>query len=114
MDSESIDLRIILGFLNINFGVNHLLVEGGPTTIKNFVQQNLVDQFIWIRSPVVAFSESPVPLGIEKITSILEKNNLKKESVFKIKKDSCYIWSRPNLPAGSFLVNYKIMKKKIQ
>jgi riboflavin biosynthesis pyrimidine reductase len=33
--------------------VQRLLVEGGPTTIAHFLEQNLVDEFILVQSEIV-------------------------------------------------------------
>lgn len=47
-------------------GVDHLLVEGGPTTAKGFLSEELVDRAVIVRAPV-DFAR-PVPSGINRDT----------------------------------------------
>lgn len=43
-------------------GVRHLLVEGGPTIARVFVEAGLVDEIIWITAPLV-LEDGPLALG---------------------------------------------------
>ena len=46
--------------------IQRLLVEGGPTTIDHFLEQNLVDEFILVESKKVRHS-SPVESNFEPV-----------------------------------------------
>ncbi|CAM9486256.1 unnamed protein product [Discosporangium mesarthrocarpum] len=53
-------------------GVRHVLLEGGPTTAKAFLEEGVVDNAIIVRAPV-EFSQ-PVPSGID--SGVLESAGL--------------------------------------
>ena len=49
--------------------VRHLLIEGGPTVARAFVEAGVVDEIIWITAPVV-FGEGPLAMGETPTTGI--------------------------------------------
>lgn len=56
------ELGKALQYLQVNWNVRHLMVEGGPTLAREFLREGLVDRCIIIRAPKVKFS-NPVPSG---------------------------------------------------
>lgn len=49
--------------------VRHLLVEGGPTIARAFIESDLVDEVIWITAPVV-FGTGPLAMGEAPLASL--------------------------------------------
>lgn len=47
----------------------HLLVEGGPTIARTFIEAGLVDEVIWITAPVV-FGDGPLAMGPTPLASL--------------------------------------------
>lgn len=52
--------------MQLQRGVRHVLVEGGPTTARGFLSERLVDRAIIVRAPV-EFAH-PVPSNIDNET----------------------------------------------
>jgi riboflavin biosynthesis pyrimidine reductase len=48
--------------------VQHLLVEGGPATIAHFLEQDMVDEFLLIKSDVVHKEPVLVDFDLSKLT----------------------------------------------
>tara|TARA_B100001113_G_scaffold338408_1_gene320558 strand:- start:513 stop:764 length:252 start_codon:yes stop_codon:yes gene_type:complete len=49
--------------------IQRLMVEGGPTTIASFLDQQLVDEFYLIRSDVTHQSPLPSNIDSQRLTS---------------------------------------------
>jgi diaminohydroxyphosphoribosylaminopyrimidine deaminase/5-amino-6-(5-phosphoribosylamino)uracil reductase len=74
-------------------GVNSLLVEGGQNVATQFLQKNLVDELVWIRSPKIIGNDgiSAVgEMGFEKISEIL--NNFKRREIRELDQDLAEIY----------------------
>ncbi|EKX39695.1 hypothetical protein GUITHDRAFT_114190 [Guillardia theta CCMP2712] len=91
---RSLDLTSILGELS-NLGVKELMLEGGPATVKRFLQQKLVDRAIVIVAPI-KFDQLPVP-------SLIDHHVLKAAGLALLGehqdwgKDSVSLWSKAQL-----------------
>eukprot|EP00904_Undaria_pinnatifida_P006450 jgi/Undpi1/2935/HiC_scaffold_14.g06312.m1 len=79
-------------------GINHMLVEGGPSVGKGFLWEELVDRAIIVRAPVEF--PRPVPSGMTSRT--LEMAGLKLVGCTKWGDDEVECWTRPGLewPGG--------------
>jgi riboflavin biosynthesis pyrimidine reductase len=53
--------------------VQHLLVEGGPATIAHFLEQDMVDEFLLIKSDVV--HKEPVLVDFD-LSKLVQGENL--------------------------------------
>jgi diaminohydroxyphosphoribosylaminopyrimidine deaminase/5-amino-6-(5-phosphoribosylamino)uracil reductase len=49
--------------------IRHVLIEGGPTIARAFIEAGLVDEVIWITAPVVLGS-GPLALGESPLSSL--------------------------------------------
>ena len=70
-----IDLESALKNL-CKLGVNSVLVEGGQKIATQFLQENLVDELIWIRSAKIIGNDGIAAIGefgFEKISEVLER-----------------------------------------
>jgi len=50
--SSALSPNMILENLSIEFDINHVMVEGGPYTAKQFLQSSVVNRAILIRAPI--------------------------------------------------------------
>ena len=87
------DLNALLDHLG-DRGIQELLIEGGPIVWKHFLEEQLVDRAIIIRSST-ELGEGP--------KSGLDENNLMNAGLEIIGNrdwggDSVTLWSRPDLP----------------
>ncbi len=74
-------------------GVNSLLVEGGQNVATQFLQKNLVDELVWIRSPKIIGDDGISAIGkigFEKISEIL--NNFKRREIRELDQDLAEIY----------------------
>lgn len=74
-------------------GVNSLLVEGGQNVATQFLQKNLVDELIWIRSPKIIGDDGISAIGkmgFEKISEVL--NNFKRREIRELDEDLAEIY----------------------
>ncbi len=74
-------------------GINSLLVEGGRNVATQFLQKNLVDELVWIRSPKIIGEDgiSAVgEMGFQKISEIL--NNFKRREIRELDEDLAEIY----------------------
>lgn len=75
---------------------NHVMVEGGPSVARSFLQNNLVDRVILVQAMEVTFQD-PYPSGITEET--FSKHGL--ECLGRVESgdgDVWQCWSRPGLP----------------
>ncbi|CAM9218699.1 unnamed protein product [Ectocarpus fasciculatus] len=79
-------------------GIDHVLVEGGPSVARGFLSERLVDRAIIVRAPM-EFSR-PVPSDIE--TDTLRSAGLELVGCTKWGDDEAECWTRPGLawPGG--------------
>jgi riboflavin-specific deaminase-like protein len=83
-----------LSFLWKARGVRHLMVEGGPSLAKAFLNAGLVDRAIVITAPLTF--QDPVPSGIS--DSLLRTSGLENAGEYSLGADTVQCWSRPGLP----------------
>eukprot|EP00635_Sarcinochrysidales_sp_CCMP3193_P006055 CAMPEP_0118918084 /NCGR_PEP_ID=MMETSP1166-20130328/17699_1 /TAXON_ID=1104430 /ORGANISM="Chrysoreinhardia sp, Strain CCMP3193" /LENGTH=232 /DNA_ID=CAMNT_0006858329 /DNA_START=14 /DNA_END=709 /DNA_ORIENTATION=- len=87
-------LRDVLDILEAKYGVSKLMVEGGPTTARTFLKENLVDRAVVVRSPITF--KDPVP-------SHIDANLLRNAGLAFLGKhtwglhDDVSMWARPQL-----------------
>ncbi|CAB9503846.1 Converts 2,5-diamino-6-(ribosylamino)-4(3h)-pyrimidinone 5'-phosphate into 5-amino-6-(ribosylamino)-2,4(1h,3h)-pyrimidinedione 5'-phosphate (By similarity) [Seminavis robusta] len=82
----------VVEHLRDNFGVHHLMVEGGPQTAINFLQpENLIDRAILVRAPI-SFQE-PFPSGMS--TETLQDAGLELVCSKESGVDTIDYWARP-------------------
>ena len=87
----SLDVTAIWKDLQQTWGVEHLMVEGGPATAHSFLQAGLVDRVILVKAKEITFRE-PVPSGINAKT--LEAANLTCLGSFDEEGDTTECWVR--------------------
>lgn len=85
-DSNPKQLKLDLILQKIcSLGINSLLVEGGSSIATAFLQQNLVDELIWIRSQKIIGNDG-IPalqnLGLELISDCLDNFAHRKQKIF--------------------------------
>ena len=60
---NNIDLKIALKKLKSLFGIDKLLLEGGPTTNQSVFKENLVSKIFLIKAPIISQSGSKNVFG---------------------------------------------------
>ena len=60
---NDINLKIALKKLKSLFGIDKILLEGGPTTNQYFFKENLVSKIFLIKAPIISQSESKNVFG---------------------------------------------------
>ena len=60
---NNIDLKVALKKLKSLFGIDKLLLEGGPTTNQYFFKENLVSKIFLIKAPIISQSGSKNVFG---------------------------------------------------
>ena len=81
---DSIDLREALKKLKKLFGINRIIMEGGPTTSSIFIKEDLVDKIIILQAPYIASPGGKTLFGdaklqkweLETLEVLNEKNSL--------------------------------------
>ena len=84
----------LLDTLQHNYGVKHLMVEGGPYTARAFLEKQLVDRVVLVRAPV-EFS-IPVPSLID--DDLLTAAGLTLHSQRDVEGDATDMWTRGSTP----------------
>lgn len=90
----SLKLSAVLDRLTRRFGVNHVMVEGGPVTARAFLQEKLVDRALLVKAPLCF--RKPLPSGLD--NSVMETAGLLKLGSYPSGDDEVECWSRPSLP----------------
>ena len=76
-------------------GINSILLEGGQNLATQFLQENLVDELIWIRNKKIIGNDG-IPaigeMGFDSIASVL--NNFKKQHVQELDEDSIEVYEK--------------------
>ncbi|GAX11685.1 hypothetical protein FisN_7Lh053 [Fistulifera solaris] len=95
-EDGSISLTAVLHILSDEFKVHHLMIEGGPFTAQQFLQQKLIDRCIRVQAPI-QFTDQPLNAGM---TDDLLHNTagLVYLGSACLGVDSVSYWSRPGLP----------------
>lgn len=102
-NKQRLSPRAIVQDLRDRFGVEHLMVEGGPETARRFLKDGLVDRCILVRASTVHFAE-PLPSGIT--DQVLSKSLARLGSLPSgdgVDEITC--WSRPDLPWPTESIN---------
>ncbi|GAX20743.1 hypothetical protein FisN_7Hh053 [Fistulifera solaris] len=95
-EGGSISLTAVLHILSDEFKVHHLMVEGGPFTAQQFLQQKLVDRCIRVQAPI-QFTDQPLDAGMT--DDLLQGTaGLVYLGSACLGVDSVSYWSRPRLP----------------
>ncbi|CAM9729610.1 unnamed protein product [Hapterophycus canaliculatus] len=87
-----VDLAAVLEAL-FERGIDHVLVEGGPSVANGFLEEGLVDRAVIIRAPM-EFSR-PVPSHVT--TETLQRAGLELVGSKKWGRDEAECWTRPGL-----------------
>ena len=74
--------------------INHIMVEGGPNTALQFLEECMVDRVILVQAPM-QFTE-PLPSNIDE--NVFQKAGLEKLGSYKLGVDTVDCYSRPSLP----------------
>jgi len=86
-----IDLKSMMAQLSNEFGVEHLMVEGGSATVHSFLRSGLVDRLILVRAVSVTFLK---PLKANLSESYLSAANLQKLGTERCGDDQVDFWSK--------------------
>ncbi|VEU41092.1 unnamed protein product [Pseudo-nitzschia multistriata] len=85
--------RQVRDILAEEFGIHHIMVEGGPNTALQFLRDKTVDRAILVYAPI-SFKD---PLLSNISTSVLEQAGLEPIEGYKLGVDSLKCYSRPEL-----------------
>lgn len=83
----------ILHDLKYHQGLDHIMIEGGPATVRQFLQERLVDRAILVYAPIQF--QIPVPSNITHGTLQAAGLKLIREGTLGV--DRVEYWSRPGL-----------------
>ncbi len=76
-------------------GINSLLIEGGQNVATQFLQKNLVDELVWIRSSKIIGSDGISAIGEMNFNKISEvMNNFKRQEIREAGEDTIEIFRR--------------------
>ncbi len=90
---HTLSARDLVHNLQVHHGLDHIMVEGGPSTARQFLQEKMVDRAILVFAPMTF--QIPVP-------SQLSRKNFEEAGLELIKEgylgvDRVEYWSRPGL-----------------
>ena len=88
----TLDVVAVWQNLQQQWGVTHLMVEGGPAVAHSFLQARLVDRVILVKATRVTFQQ-PIPSGIT--PKVLKAANLVCLGSFEDDDDVTECWVRP-------------------
>jgi riboflavin biosynthesis pyrimidine reductase len=101
---QYISPRVVVKHLHENFNVQHIMVEGGPSTVMSFLQQDgLVDRAIIVQAPISFQEPFPSGMSVETLKSAgLELVGTRQSGV-----DTIDYWLKPGQswptdPAGDY------------
>lgn len=98
-----LDTRQLCGVLAEEFGIHHVMVEGGPNTALRFLKDGTVDRAILVYAPI-SFKD---PLLSDISTNVLDRAGLEKVGSYALGVDSVECYSRadsswPHDPVSSW------------
>ena len=93
-DHKSLSVTAIVHELSKSFGVEDLMVEGGPATARRFLDEKLIDRCLIVRAPI-SFLQ---PLDAGLTNDALEQAGLQYLGTAPSGVDAIDYWSRPELP----------------
>lgn len=95
LDSQTIiSAKAIVDILRSQFQIEHLMVEGGPRTALQFLDERVVDRAIVVEAPMT-FAEG-LPSNIHDAT--IQDAGLAQVARYMLDVDSVICYSRPELP----------------
>ena len=87
---------VILSDLSQRYSIHHLMIEGGPSTARTFLQDGLVDRLILVRATTVRFKE---PLFSELTDDLLKQAGLQQVGSYQLEEvDDVECWTRKGGP----------------
>jgi riboflavin-specific deaminase-like protein len=89
-----LSMELLCSILSTKFNIRHVMVEGGPTTARQFLKHKMVDRAIFVYAPI-SFEE-PLPSYISK--SSLEEAGLALLGSSMCGVDKIEYYSRPDQP----------------
>jgi diaminohydroxyphosphoribosylaminopyrimidine deaminase/5-amino-6-(5-phosphoribosylamino)uracil reductase len=93
MDEDfRVDLKDAMKIL-AKMGITRLLVEGGSKLATSFIKNNLVDQLIWIKAPIIIGNEGIPAISDFDISSIKDAKTFKCHSIKKLGDDVAEVFS---------------------
>jgi riboflavin biosynthesis pyrimidine reductase len=85
---------VIVDDLRNRYNVQHLMIEGGPITVQQFIRSQQVDRLILVRAKTVTFA-SPYPSNFT--TSFFQEvGNLVYHGEYISGDDTIECWTRPS------------------
>ena len=87
---KKISTREMCRVLRDEFGIGHIMVEGGPETAKQFLMEGMVDRVILVKAPLT-FKE---PLPSDMSTATFENSGLKFVARDMLGVDTVEYWSK--------------------
>lgn len=75
-------------------GLEHVMVEGGPTTARSFLEARLVDRAILVRAPI----EFEIPIPAEMDENTLKRAGLQMIGTAIMGGDTIEYWTRDGMP----------------
>lgn len=94
-ESGRLSVSAICRHLKQEYGIQHLMVEGGPAVAQSFLQNNLVDRCVLVRATSVTFRK-PILSGINE--HVLMSAGLKLLGTYTSGVDEVECWSREGWP----------------
>ena len=92
LSKPTLDVKAVWQNLQQQWGVTHLMVEGGPAVAHSFLRAGLVDRVILVKAESVTFRK-PIPSGIT--PKVLQEANLECLGSFEEESDVTECWVRP-------------------
>ncbi len=92
--NNKIDLENALKKLN-EIGINSILIEGGSSIITQFLQQNLVDELIWIQAGIIIGNDGLEAVGKLGITDLNHAiNNFQLQKFWQSENDLIRVFEK--------------------
>ena len=92
--NNKIDLENALKKLN-EIGINSILIEGGSSIITQFLQQNLVDELIWIQAGIIIGNDGLEVVGKLGITDLNRAiNNFQLQKFWQSENDLIRVFEK--------------------
>ena len=92
--SDKVDLRDALQKLCAS-GVNSVLLEGGQNLATQFLQENLIDEIVWIRNKKIIGNDGIAAIGDMNFSKISEvMNNFTRRDLIELEDDLAEIYTK--------------------
>jgi riboflavin-specific deaminase-like protein len=90
----TISAKILVDILRSQFQIHHILVEGGPRTARQFLEEQMVDRAIVVEAPMTFANGLPSIIN----ATTMQEAGLEQINSFMLDVDRVTCYSRPNLP----------------